>query len=326
MCTAITYKAKDLYFGRNLDHMESYGEEVVITPRKFPFRFRQSGEMKEHFAIIGTACMMNGFPMYYDGVNEKGLCMAGLNFVGNAFYTESKKEKDNIAQFEMIPWILGDCADLDEAGKKLDSLNIADISFDEKTPPAQLHWIIADRSGAMVVEATRQGLNIYDDPAGVLTNNPPFPIQMSGLIKYMGLSAKDPENRFSPQLSLNPISRGMGAFGLPGDLSSESRFVRAAFNLANASAADSEEECVSQFFHILGQVEFTKGCCDLGDSRYDVTIYTGCCNADKGIYYYTTYNNRSISAVHLWEEDVDGSMPACFPMMDKQQINHINLK
>ena len=326
MCTAITYKSKNLYFGRNLDHMESYGEEVVITPRNFPFRFRQAGEMKEHFAIIGTACMMNGIPMYYDGVNEKGLCMAGLNFVGNAFYGECIDGKDNIAQFEMIPWILGNCRDLSGARQKLENLNIADIPFDKNTPPAQLHWIIADKTGSVVVEATRHGLNVYDNPAGVLTNNPPFPMQMSGLIKYMGLSAKDPENRFSQKIALDPISRGMGALGLPGDLSSESRFVRAFFNLANAEEGGSEEECVSQFFHILGQVEFTRGCCDLGDGRYDVTIYTSCCNADKGIYYHTTYDNRRISAVHLWEEDLDGNVPVGFPMEHTQQIDHINLK
>lgn len=110
MCTAITYKTKDFYFGRNLDHMESYGEEVVITPRNYPFRFRKEGEMDCHYAMIGTACVREDQALYYDAVNETGLCMAGLNFVGNAVYRPQQAHMKNVAQFELIPWILGQCS------------------------------------------------------------------------------------------------------------------------------------------------------------------------------------------------------------------------
>ena len=89
---------------------------------------------------------------------------------------------------------------------------------------------------------------------GVLTNNPPFPQQMFQLNNYMHLYPKQPENLFCKKLDLTAYSRGMDALGLPGDLSSASRFVRVAFTKINSISGDSEKECVSQFFHILGSV------------------------------------------------------------------------
>ena len=112
MCTAATYKTKDFYMGRTLDYEFSYGEQITITPRKYPFAFRHDGMPDTHYAIIGMAHVAGGYPLYYDAVNEKGLGMAGLNFVGNAVYAEVQDGKHNIAQFEFIPWILSRCADL----------------------------------------------------------------------------------------------------------------------------------------------------------------------------------------------------------------------
>ncbi|MGN0633963.1 MAG: choloylglycine hydrolase [Oscillospiraceae bacterium] len=320
MCTAATYKTKDFYFGRTLDYEFSYGDEITVTPRNFPFSFRLMGDMPSHYAMIGMACSMADYPLYYEAVNEKGLGMAGLNFVGNADYKEPAEGKDNIAQFEFIPWILGQCATLDEARALLKKVNLVNIPFNDKLPLAQLHWIIADKSGAITVESVKDGLKIYDNPAGVLTNNPPFDEQMLRLNDYMGLSPKQPENKFGGSLPLTAYSRGMGAIGLPGDLSSASRFVRVAFVRANSVSGDSEAESVSQFFHILNSVDQQRGCCDVGEGKYEITIYTCCCNADKGIYYYTTYDNHQISAVDMNKEDLDGCKLSRFKPITSEQI------
>lgn len=324
MCTAAVYKTKDLYFGRTLDNDFSYGEEVTIMPRKYPFHFRNTGTVESHFATIGTALVADGYPLYYDAVNEKGLCMAGLNFVGSAVYNKPVDGRDNIAQFELVPWILSQCKTVEEAGALLGRINITDDAFSAELPPAQLHWIIADRMQAITVESTADGLNIYDNPVGVLTNNPPFDIQIFALNNYMGLSAKPPVNTFSDKLDLSIYSRGMGAIGLPGDLSSQSRFVRAAFVKMNSVSGESEEESVGQFFHILGSVEQQRGCCVLGNGKHEITIYTSCCNADKGIYYYTTYTNRQITAVDMHRENLNGSELIRYPFVTKEQIRIIN--
>ena len=324
MCTAATYLTKDFYFGRTLDYEHSWDQEVTITPRKFPLHFRHGGMLENHYAIVGMAHVAEGYPLYFDGVNDRGLAMAGLNFVGNAVYGKNKAGKDNIAQFELLPWILGQCANVREARKLLGNINITDTAFSEALPPAQLHWIIADREEAITVEAVREGLRIYDNPVGVLTNNPPFDEQMFNLNNYLNLSPAEPENRFSVKLSLRPYSRGMGALGLPGDFSSQSRFVRAAFVKLNALSGDTEAESVSQFFHILNSVDQPRGCCHLGEGKYETTLYTACCNASRGIYYYTTYDNHQITAVHLYQTNPADRCLLRFPLVQGEQIQHQN--
>ena len=325
MCTAATYKTKDFYFGRTLDYEFSYGDEITITPRNYSFHFRHSDKvLNSHYAIIGMAHVAGDYPLYYDAINEKGLGMAGLNFVGNAVYAEPVSEKENVAQFEFIPWILSLCATLEEARQKLSVMNLTNTQFSEMFPCAQLHWILADASGCIVIESMKDGLHIYDNPVGVLTNNPPFPQQMFQLNNYQGLSPKQPKNTFAPGLELQSYSRGMGALGLPGDLSSASRFAKVAFTRMNSTSGESEAESVSQFFHILGSVDQQRGCCEVADGKYEITIYTSCCNATKGIYYYTTYENHQICAVNMNHENLDTDSLIRYPVLAEQQIHFQN--
>jgi len=325
MCTAATYVTEDFYFGRTLDYEISYGEELVVTPRRYSFIFRHLKGLEEHYALIGIAHMAGNYPLYYDAVNEKGLGMAGLNFVGNADYKKVTENLDNVAQFEFIPWILGQCATVKEARKLLKRINLVDTPFEEDLPAAQLHWIIADRNECITVESVKEGIRIYDNPAGVLTNNPPFDEQMFLLNHYMHLTPKTPKNYFSDKLDLKPYCRGMGALGLPGDGSSTSRFARAAFVKLNSVSGASESASVSQFFHILGSVDQQRGCCDMGEGKYEITIYTSCCNADKGIYYYTTYNNHQITAVDMHQENLEGTAPVSYPLIEDEQIHWQNV-
>lgn len=324
MCTAATYKTKDFYFGRTLDYEFSYGDEVVVAPRRFPFHFRYMGMTESHYAIIGMAYVAGGCPLFYDAINEKGLGMAGLNFVGNADYKEQVSGKDNVAQFEFIPWILSQCASVQEARALIERLNITNTPFSAELPVAELHWIIADRDGAITVESMKDGIRIYDNPVGVMTNNPPFEKQMFNLNNYRHVSSKTPQNTFGGGLPLDTYSRGMGGMGLPGDLSSQSRFVRVAFTKMNSVSGESEAESVSQFFHILGSVDQQRGCCDVGEKEYEITLYTSCCNTDKGIYYYTTYENHQITAVDMHREDLDGRELVRYPLVLGEQINWQN--
>ena len=320
MCTAATYKTNDFYFGRTLDYEFSYGDEITVTPRNYPFNFKHTEPIESHYSIIGTAHVADGYPLYYDAVNEKGLGIAGLNFVGNAVYHPAAEGKNNITQFELIPWLLGSCATLAEARTLLEKANIVNIPFSEQLPLAQLHWLIADKTGSIVVESTADGLHIYNNPVGVLTNNPPFPQQLFALNNYRALSPHTPASTFAEGLELPVYSRGLGALGLPGDLSSQSRFVRAAFVRMNAKSGDGEAESVGQFFHILHSVEQQRGCCELDGGKYEITLYTSCCNADKGIYYYTTYGNHQITAVDMHRENLDGGKLARYPLVQGEQI------
>ena len=293
MCTAINFKSKDHYFGRNLDLEYTYQEAVTITPRNYPFRFRMVGEMDTHYAIIGMAYVVDGYPLYYDATNEKGVSMAGLRFAGNAHYPERAEGKDNVAPFEFIPWVLSQCENMQQVRKLLSRVNLANIDFSAELPSTPLHWMISYKEESLVVESMKDGLHVYDNFVNVMTNNPPFPIQLWNL-----------ENQKV----------------LPGDLSSPSRFVRAAHVLKNSVCGLSEEESVGQFFHILTAVEQQRGCNRMESGQYEITAYSSCCNTDKGIYYYVTYGNRQICAVDMHREDLEGTGVITYGLLKKEQM------
>ena len=325
MCTCAMYQTKDHYFGRNLDLEFSYQETVTVTPRNFPIPFRTKDTLTSHYALIGMAFVCGGFPLYYDATNEYGLSMAGLNFPGNGYFPEPVEDgKDNISPFEFIAWILAQCKNLKEARVLLDRIRLVNIPFSKELPITPLHWMIGDQTGSLVVESVKDGIHIYENPVGVMTNNPTFDKQLFRLNDYRGVSAGPSENTFAKGIDLDPYSRGMGGIGLPGDLSSGSRFVKVAFTKLNSTSPDDEDSSVSQFFHILGSVEQQRGCCDLGGGKYEITIYSSCCNMDRGIYYYRTYDNSQISAVDMHHENLDGRELVSYPLVTKQQINRIN--
>ncbi len=319
MCTAITYKTSDHYFGRTLDLEFCYKESVAVTPRNYEFDFRYKPSIKNHYGIIGMATVIDDYPLYYDAVNEYGLAMAGLNFPGNAYYFPVDDTKDNICPFEFIPWILSQCKNLEDVRELLASINLCNINFSEHLPLSPLHWIISDKEASLTVECVREGLKIYENPVGVLTNNPPFDYHMMYLCDYMNLTPEEPVNRYS-EVDIKPYSRGMGSKGLPGDWSSTSRFVRAAFVKLNAVSGNSETESVSQFFHILGAVEMQRGCVRMEDGNNDITQYTSCMNTDKGIYYYTTYENQCIHAVDMHRCDLKKETLFVYPLEKEQHI------
>ncbi len=302
MCTAAAMYAGGLYFGRTLDLEVSYEEEVVVIPRRF--RLGSAGD--DHLAVIGMAHVENGYPLLYDGMNEAGLAAAALNFPGYACFGDDTDNKMNIPHYDFLAWILGSCASMSEAVDKLKNTNITGRSYNGKLPAAQLHWMIADASGAIVVEQTSAGLEVYKNEIGVMTNSPSFPEQMLHLSDYMGLSPYGQENRFAPDTEIRVYSRGMGAIGLPGDLSSRSRFVRAAFALKNSSATEDAYSDISRFFHVMDTVGQVAGLNRLENGERVITVYTSCCDTENGVYYYTTYGNRSISALDMHRHDTDG--------------------
>lgn len=323
MCTAISFDAYNHYFGRNLDFEHDFGECVVVTPRRFRFEFTNGKLLANHCALIGMALVSDNYPLYFDATNEAGLSMAGLNFPGNAVYFENVCDKDNVASFELIPYVLCQCKDINEARELIKNINITNHAFSGTMKPSPLHWIIDDKYGSITVEQTSDGLRIYDNPVGVLTNNPPFDFHITNLSNYLSVTADEVTNRFSDKITLMPHSKGMGGFGIPGDLSSVSRFVRAAFTKLNSVCPKNEVDSVNQFFHILYCVYQQKGSVKVGDS-YEITNYTSCCNTTKGIYYYTTYNNFAVNAIDMYRLNLDETYLYEFKLIKNPKLNFQN--
>jgi len=315
LCTAVHFPGEPALFGRNLDLEYHFKEQIIITPRNFPFPFRCGDTLYQHYAMIGMATVAEGYPLYYEACNEHGLAMAGLNFPGNAVYLPPEDGWDNITPFELIPYLLGNCRSVQQAKEKLGRIRLCNISFHPKLPLSPLHFILADPEYAIVLEPGNDGLHVYDDTIGVLTNNPEFPWHLQNLANYMHISPMQSENRFSSRISIQPYSSGMGAMGLPGDFSSASRFVRTAFLKLNSLGND-----IGQFFHILDSAAMPKGSVVMPDGRPEITQYSCCMDLINGVYYYTTYGNRQITAVSLRQEDLDSRHMIAYPLSKGQAI------
>ncbi|MGN0528907.1 MAG: choloylglycine hydrolase [Eubacterium sp.] len=325
MCTSIAFNTKDFYFGRNMDIGYNFGEQVVITPRNYPFKFKKEKSITCHYALIGMASVMDNCPLYAEAANEKGLCMAGLNFPGYAYFGEEAVDgKSNITPYEIIPWVLAQCENVPQAKELLKSVNMISIPFKEGLPVAQLHWHIADKNESIVLESTKTGLHVYDNPLNVLTNPPGFEFQLTNTAQYLNLRTDEPSNIFSEEKNIKPFGKGMGSIGLPGDFSPASRFVKAAYLLLNSQCNDDENSSIAHFFHLLDSVAVTDGAIVIEDADKYITTYSCCINANKGEYYYKTYSNNQLTSVKMHSENLDGEALIAYPLVTEQQINQVN--
>lgn len=324
MCTCINFQTRDSYFGRNLDLEYRFNESVVITPRNYEFKLKNGGVINTKYAVIGMATVIENYPLYAEASNEKGLSIAGLYFPKNAHFFSEDDSKLNLAPYELIPYFLGQFSAVSEIRELLQKLNITNIPFAPNLPVTDLHWMISDGKECIVTEQTRDGLKIYENPVGVLTNNPPFDYHLTNLRNYLNLSPRNEPNRFSDKIDLQPYGQGMGAIGLPGDVSPASRFVRTAFNKLNSVCGEDEESSVSQFFHILDSVAMVQGATVTPEGKYDITTYSCCINTTEGIYYYKTYTNNQITAVRMTEHEKSKKELSVFDLIEKQQIRFEN--
>lgn len=325
MCTGLTLETKDgcHLFGRSMDIPLEFNQSVNFIPRNFSWKNVVTNESsKTKYAILGMATIIDEHPMFADGLNEMGLSCAGLYFGGFAEYEEDIiSEKENMGPYDLILWALGNFQNLTELKDALKNLNIVNKPFSPSVPLPLLHWIVSDKSGnSIVIEKTKDKLNIFDNPIGVLTNSPPFDWHLINLRQYIGLRPKQSDNIKFINLEIAPFSQGSGAFGLPGDFTSPSRFVRATFLKNNITCIDNEAEGITGFFHILSNCSMPSGSILTTDNHNYKTIYTAAMCLETGTYYYHTYDNRQINSINLFKEDLNSKEIKSYPYRNKQSI------
>ncbi len=326
MCTSMKWVNDAFYFGRNMDIGYSFNERIVITPRDYPIKFKIEETIKNHHAIIGMAMVADNYPLYADAMNEKGLAIAGLNFPNYAYYPETVDvNKVNITPYEIILWILAKFETVDEVKEALNGFQFIAIPFKDSLPLATLHFMISDKNKSIVVESTKEGLKVYDNPVEVMTNNPTFDFHLTNLSNYMHCSPKDIETgNITSLMKVRPLGHGVGALGLPGDTTTTSRFVKAVFLKSHAVSESDEASNLTTFFHLLDSVSVIKGCAITNDGSYDYTTYTSCMNVGEGIYYYKSYDNNQIQAIRMMKEQLNNTELLEFPLIINQQIGYGN--
>ncbi|MGL5316393.1 MAG: choloylglycine hydrolase [Peptostreptococcaceae bacterium] len=329
MCTALSIKLNDgiNFFGRNMDLAYNFNQSVLILPRNYKFEDKVTGKMlNTKYAIIGMGTVIDNHPAMADGMNEKGLGCAGLNFDGYAYFEPKVVEgKINIAPYDFIHWVLSNYETVDEVKEAIKNIELVDVPINEKTPVSMLHWMIKDKTGkAIVVEKTKEKLGVYDNPVGVMTNNPTFDWHLTNLNEYIKLVPEQPQKVNWSDKELMPLGIGAGTLGIPGDFASVSRFIRIAYIRAHMPKLEDEISAITQYFHMLDYVKMVKGGVKTQDGMEDLTLYSSCMDQEKGIYYYKTYENCRINGIDMNKEDLDGREIKIFPYIREQDINYQN--
>lgn len=323
MCTVITWESHGKYFGRNMDLDYHFGETAVVVPRHCPLHFHLAKAQPTHYALIGMASIVDHTPLFSEAMNEYGVAMAGLNFPSQVFQ-EPNQDYLNLTPYEIIPYLLGRVTSVKEAKTYLKTLRFVSIPFKDGLPVQPLHFILSDRYESVVIESTPSGIQVHENTLGILTNEPDFYFQLANLTHYMQLSPKQPVNTFDEALSLTPFGQGAGSIGLPGDSSPTSRFVQAAFLRAHAKKTASEEEDITQMFHMLDRVKMVEGTVVLPNGRLDLTTYSSVMALTSQTYYFKTYANNQLQAIRLHGEDLDGSNLITYELTQDQAIRFLN--
>ncbi len=281
MCTSIVLRGKNAYFGRNMDIARSFGEHIVLTPRDFLLEFGYGASSARHYAMIGAAIVAGGFPLYADAVNETGLCAAGLDFSGCAQYRQSASpSRIGLRSFEVIPFVLSQCASVAAAKRLLEKCDIVDGGVGDDMPATPLHWHFADRTSSIVAEPLAEGLVISEDDEDVLTNHPPFAEQREYAHSVLSLPYDE------------------RCRGLPGGFSSQERFARAAF-LLKRCAPFCDDAPVASVLSLLGSVSPPYGAVWGDDGELVGTVYASCTDIGARRYYTVTRRDGCLRCFSL---------------------------
>ena len=302
MCTCVAFRQKSLFFGRNMDLDYNFGEMIVVTPRRFGLSSLGS---EEHFSFIGVATVIDGYPLYADAMNEKGLCVAGLNFPQKAFYRELRDDKINVPAYEFTAYVAAKYSSVEEFRSDFEKIDITNQSFSEKVPHPTLHWMISDNVSSVVVESTETGINLYENPLNSMTNLPEFPDHMENFKKMRSEEGSTPED-------------------FPVLLSSPSRFLRAAHFLGNVLPDKDHDGVISHVFHVLDTVAVPDVSARAANGNYHKTTYSLCYDAANRCCFIKPYENSRISFVDMSNENLDARDITCFEIQHNQDYLKLN--
>ena len=344
-CTSMLLPAKDggFVYGRTLEFGLDLKSQLIVIPRKLTYtatgpqgRVGQGGmTWTAKYAATGANAL--GLPIILDGFNEKGLAGGLFNFPGFAEFqtVPPGKEKQSLASFELLTYILTNFATVDEVKAGVPKIFVAGVKlpqFGNMVPPA--HFSIHDASGkSIVIEYTNGGtLNIYDNPTHVLTNAPPFPFQLQNLSQYQYVTSAVLPPMKVGNTELAAPSSGDGMNGLPGGFLAPARFVRAYFAQANAPKLNTSSETVGMAFHLMNPFDLPPG--SIGTSAkgggegggvdgFETTEWTAVSDLKNLRYYIKTYDNADVRMIDLGKTDLNAEAIKMIDLDQKQVVKDL---
>jgi choloylglycine hydrolase len=332
-CMWFTLAATDgsIMVSRTMEFGVPLNYKIVVSPRNMSFQ-SQAPNGKNG---LGWKTRY-GFVGYYgagpegavaDGMNEVGLTVGGLWFEPNTKYQEVKTGEESKALSLLLtgPWILGNFSSVDEVRRELRNVVIFGDFVKELGVVPPLHLAVSDATGKMIVIEFEDGkLNIYDAPLGILTNAPKFPWHMTNLRQYIGMTNATPARGVLDNEKLYPTGHGSGMFGVPGDMTPPSRFVRLALVAKSVERQPDVEKNLNLAQHIVNSFDISKGliiekASDGKVTNSETTQFATFKDLTNRIMYQRTYENLEVTKIDLKKLDFGGSKLKYIPFSPNPQ-------
>ncbi|MFA1819543.1 linear amide C-N hydrolase [Virgibacillus oceani] len=313
MCTAITLESmqKERFFGRTMDFSFPIEPGLYVIPQNHQWNsLITTKKYTDRYSFISIGQETDGMLGFFDGVNERGFAAAVLYFEGYADFDLPLQDKEPIASIDFLHYILGHCDSVDNLKDLLKNICIAGVPDPVTQKVAPLHWMATDKSGkCVVIEQTKMGLQVIDNPIGVMANSPDFPWHMTNLRNHMDVSVTQKKEVHWGDVLLKPFGQAAGTMPLPGGFTSPERFVRTAFLKTHVQVPESRAEALMSCFHIMNSVSIPKGIVQTDRGAHDYTKYIAFINTNTCTYYFKTYENDQIIKANLWDYHTQGMQP-----------------
>lgn len=310
MCTSITLKSNDNNYlhARTMDFSFDLDPVMTLFPRNLKLEFKEVS-LDSHYAFFGLAKDTGSYYLA-DGLNEYGLSVAALYFEGYAKYKdECDKDTVGLSSYELVMWLLAKCKNVDEVMSEFNNITVVNEVMDFLGVVPPLHWIVMDKDGtSLIIEIVNEELKFYKNSIGVLTNSPDYSWHLTNVRSYIGLDPKQVESRTLFGVDFKPFGQGSGTFGLPGDFTPPSRFIRTLYSKLSSNTAQNSDELVLYAMHILNGVDIVKGSVVTPRATIDYTQYTSYMLNNDLKYYYRLYDSLNVNEYNLNDYDLDDNV------------------
>lgn len=323
MCTSLVLKSAqhDNFFSRTMDFSYDIEPGIYVIPKDhFWCNVLTKKNYYDCYSFIAIGQESNGMLGFFDGVNENGFAAAALYFEGYANYDnlDANETYEPIPSVDFLHYILGMCASVDDLSKIIKGIRIIGIEDPVTKKAAPLHWIATDRSGkCVVIEQTQIGLEILDNPIGVMANSPDLRWHMTNLRNYIEISQVQKEMAVWGGVPLKPFGQGGGTRLLPGGYTSPERFVRTAYLKTHCKTPENDVEAIMSCLHILGNVSIPEGIVLTNKGTYDYTKYAAVINTRTCEYYFKTHRNGQVATVGLKDAYSKGTDPVFLGKLER---------
>ncbi|WP_182199777.1 linear amide C-N hydrolase [Paraliobacillus salinarum] len=317
MCTTVGFSHKEGFvFGRTLEVGVTLDNEVAYIPSDVDGYIKAIGTtFSSKYATIGSA--FSKIELLGDGINEMGL-MGSNNLLPHyaTFSPEAVDGKINLTTSYAFNYLLTRCSNVAEVREEASKMNITAYGETKEDASTTMHFFFMDATGEKVVLEPINGMLVaYDNPYGVLTNAPEFDWHETNLKNYLHLQPENIEKATFNETTVSKLGEGTGMLGVPGDFTPPSRFVRAAYFVANTPKQLNRHDAILQNFRILSQFDIPTGAVIETEKKLkDETLYTSVMDTKENAYFIKCHDHINIQPFYLKD------------YMDKTEITFLTLK